>query len=140
MQLTYWSQLANSSFLSLDDGCIKVHKTFHKFVDFANEHDLKDTPCVKMLENAIAVCESQSSFHTYRSRQNHPEDPRHHIFIRRYSSKFCRSQNPYLQHILGAMYWIYSCCVGNDNIIKNQDAEFYLYQVRLIFQVLKATK
>ena len=43
-------------------------------------------------------------------------------------------------NILEAMCWIYSCCVDNDNIVTDREAERYLYQLLLIFEALKATK
>ena len=143
LELAYWSQLANSPLLSLHDGRTKARKIFQKFVEFAKEHGLEDTLCVEMLEDAIAVCDNGANPRVLSRltgadkviQKTRSTAPSYAATLQ----NFVVREIP-IFNILEAMCWIYSCCVDNDNIIEDRDAEFYLYQLLLIFQALKATK
>ena len=42
-------------------------------------------------------------------------------------------------NVMEAICWIYTSSVQHDEILTDRDAEYYLYQLRLIFKALKAT-
>ena len=53
--------MAASSLLSLDDGRKKASAIFEEFIKVGSEFSLTDTPCVKMLQDAIVVCNNGAS-------------------------------------------------------------------------------
>jgi hypothetical protein len=108
------------------------------------EFGLSETPCVKMLEEAITVCKKASS-PKFAARLSGADK-----VIQKYPKKnpptfattfqgFVLREIP-IFNILEAMCWIYTCCVHTDEIITDREAECHLYQLLLIFEALKATR
>jgi hypothetical protein len=144
LHLAAWSQFACTSTLSPDDGRIKARKIFQKFVDVGKEFGLGDTQCVKMLEEAINVC----------NKATNPKFAANVTGADKVSQRYTRKNAPSFTvtlqgyilreipifNILEAMCWIYTCCIPNDEILADRHAERYLYQLLLIFKALKETK
>ena len=59
LHLAHWSQYATSSVLSPNGERLKALKIFESFVDIVTQHSLEETPCVTILEEAIAICENR---------------------------------------------------------------------------------
>lgn len=129
-----------SNQLSADDGRIKTRKIFRSFVDVGKEFDLGDTPGVKMLEEAINVCDRGAS-PTVAARLTGAEK-----FSQRYTRQTAPSFVVTLQgfvvqqiNILEAICWIYTCCIHADEVRTDKEAELHLYQLLLIFRTLRNT-
>ena len=113
-------------------------------MDVGKEFGLSDTPCVKMLEEAIAVCNRGASQKVTAGLTG--ADKICQRYTRNTAPSFAATLQGFVLreipifNILEAICWIYTCCVPTDEILTDREAECYLYQLLLIFQALKATK
>lgn len=61
LHISYWGLFAENPLQSAEEGCKKACIIFQYFLNAGKEFDLEDTPCVKMLEDAIIICNNGTS-------------------------------------------------------------------------------
>jgi len=124
------------------DGREKARSIFEFFVEAAKVSGLENTPCVTVLQEAIAACDEapatssgdQLSGAKKVAQKTRSSAPSYVCQLR----GFTVEQIP-IFNVMEAICWIYTCSVQRDEIITDRDAEYHLYQLRLIFKALKAT-
>ena len=124
LHLAHWSQFATSHPLSPDDGRIKACKKFQSFTDVRKEFGLYDTPCVKMLEEAITVCNKGASPKVAAGLSG--ADKVSQRYTRKNAPSFAATLQDFalreipIFFILEAICWIYTCCVHTDEILTDR--------------------
>lgn len=139
LKVAYWAQLAETPTMTPDEGRERVCKIFTFFLATATDFGLEDTPCTRMLEEAIMTCTNSAGI----SPQPSGRDKITQRTGRKVESQVVTLQGYVLQipvfNIFKAMCWIYSCCVDSDKIRTDREAELYLLQFRFIFKALWAS-
>ena len=139
LRIKDWARRAREQPQSPEDGRMRAIKIFQLFIEIGTVFGLKETPCIKILENAVDICNNQVTSKSLKvdkiADQTRSKTPSLTMTLK----NFVLERIP-VYNIFEAMCWVYTCCVATDKIRKDCDAERYLYQLRLIFKALKATK
>jgi hypothetical protein len=143
LHLKAWDDLANEQPKSSKDGQKKACNIFESFVEVGTDFGLGGTSCIKILQNAIDVCNNYDSQKgtpiPSRAERISQMTPKTAPSLVPPSKNFVIEKIP-IYNVLEAMCWIYTCCVAADEIRQDRDAECYLYQLMLIFKALNATR
>jgi hypothetical protein len=143
LHLADWRKHDETPLASPDEARSRARSIFMYFVNAGKEFGLEGTPCVKMLEEAISICDKASDPKYAASltgakkvvQQTSKTAPMYAATL----GSFVLERIPVF-NIFEAMCWIYTCCVMADDVLTDRDAELYLYQLLLIFDTLKETK